>query len=189
MRQAARKKQIDTPVEGLIRVIRGQEVMLDEDIAGLYGVETKALNRAVKRNISRFPADLMFHLTSGEAEFLRCQIGTSKKGRGGRRYLPYAFTEHGVVMFSAVLNSERAVQMSLAVVRAFVRMQKLMTTHKELAMRVEKIERGHERMGSVIEILAEDIDRLTRDIDWIKNPPLQPKRRIGFFVDKEAEGK
>ncbi len=187
MKQAVQKKRISTPVEGLIHVVRGYEIMLDDDLAGLYGVETKALNRAVKRNISRFPTDLMFQLTANEAESLRCQIGTSKKGRGGRRYLPHAFTEHGVVMLSAVLNSERAVQMSLTVVRAFVRMRKLIAANKNLAMRVEKLEQSHERTDSVIEILAEDIDRLSRDIHWIKNPPIQPKRRIGFFIDEESE--
>ncbi|MEX2261053.1 MAG: ORF6N domain-containing protein [Bryobacteraceae bacterium] len=103
------------PLEGLIRVIRGQKVILDADLAALYEVETKQLNRAVKRNLSRFPEEFMFQLT--EAERLRCQIGTSNAGRGGRRYLPYAFTEHGVVMLSSVLNSERAVQMNILIVK------------------------------------------------------------------------
>jgi hypothetical protein len=103
-----------------IHVIRGQKVMFDRDLADLYGVETKQLNRAVKRNLSRFPQDLMFQLTWEERLSLRRQNGTSKTGRGGRRHAPYAFTEHGVVMLSSVLNSERAVQMNLLIIRAFV---------------------------------------------------------------------
>ena len=101
------------PVESLIHVVRGQKVMLDADLAQLYSVETGQSNRAVKRNLSRFPEDLMFQLTEEEA--LRCQIGTSNARRGGRRYLAYAFTEHGVVMLCSVLNSERAVQMNLVI--------------------------------------------------------------------------
>lgn len=96
-------------IEQAIYFIRGEKVMLDRDLAGLYGVETKVLNRAVKRNLQRFPLDFMFQLTDDEANLLRCQIGTSKQGRGGRRYLPYVFTEQGVAMLSSVLNSERGV--------------------------------------------------------------------------------
>ena len=96
-------------IEQAIYLIRGEKVMLDRDLALLYGVETKVLNRAVRRNFQRFPSDFMFQLTAEEAEILRCQIGTSKKGRGGRRYLPYVFTEQGVAMLSSVLNSERAI--------------------------------------------------------------------------------
>ena len=107
MRGSSQKKTLPRPIEGLIHVVRNQKVMLDSDIAELYGVATKALNRAVKRNPQRFPQDLMFQLADGEFEALRCQIGTSKKGQGGRRYLPYAFTEHGVVMLASVLNSDR----------------------------------------------------------------------------------
>ena len=185
MRSSAQAQQIAPPVESLIRVVRGQEVVLDSDIAALYGVPTKALNRAVKRNPSRFPDDLMLRLTSDEAESLRCQNGTSNKTRGGRRYLPYAFTEHGVVMLSAVLNSERAVQMSLCVVRAFIQMRKWIATNKDLAARIEKLEQSHEQTGSVIEVLVEDIDNLSREIHWIKNPPIPPKHRMGFYVDRE----
>jgi len=182
---AAVKKIPVSPVESLIYLVRNQKVMLDEDLANLYGVLTKSLNRAVKRNISRFPPEFMFQLTPNETERLRYQTGTSKKGRGGRRYLPYAFTEYGVVMLSYVLNSERAVQVSLIVVRAFIRMRGLMSKNKELAVRIEKLEHGHGHIDSVIEVLVEDIERLSKDIRWIKNPPLKPKHRIGFYIDKE----
>ena len=100
-------------IEKSIYLVRGEKVMLDRDLAELYGVETKVLNRAVKRNLQRFPADFMFQLTENEADILRCQIGTSKKGRGGRRYLPFVFTEQGVAMLSTVLNSETAVLVNI----------------------------------------------------------------------------
>src|SRR5258708_1002756 len=176
---------ITGPVESLIHVIRGQKVMLDHDLAALYGVETGHLNGAMKGNQARFPADLMFQLTSEESVRLRCQTGISKKGRGGRRYSPYAFTEHGVVMLSSVLNSERAVQMNLLIVRAFVRLRELIATNKDIAARIEKLERGHERTASVIEILVEDIDRLGRRIERVKAPSPYGRRRIGYIIDDD----
>jgi hypothetical protein len=166
------------PVEALIRVIRGRKVMLDSDLASLYGVQTGQLNRAVKRNIGRFPDEFMFQLTAGE--HLKCQIGISNAGRGGRRFLPYAFTEHGVVMLCSVLNSERAVQMNILIVRAFIRMRELIASSQELAARVEKLEHAHDRTASVIEILVEDIDRLDGEIKHMKALPPVRKRRIGF---------
>ena len=102
-------------IENSIYLIRGEKVILDADLAQLYGVETKILNKAVKRNLDRFPEDFMFQLTTEEAENLRFQIGTSKKQRGGRRYLPYAFTEQGVAMLSSVLNSKRAIDVNIAI--------------------------------------------------------------------------
>jgi hypothetical protein len=111
---------------------------------------------------------------------MRCQNGTSKTGRGGRRYLPYAFTEHGVVMLSSVLNSDRAIQMSILVVNAFVRMRELIAANKDLATRIENLERGHNRTASVIEVLVEDIDRLAGEVKQMKSLPQAPKRRIGF---------
>jgi hypothetical protein len=185
-RQSSRKIiAFPQPVESLIHLVRGQKVMLDSDLADLYSVETGQLNRAVKRNLSRFPKDLMFQLTGEEAVGLRCQNGTSKTGRGGRRYAPYAFTEHGVVMLSSVLNSERAVQMNLLIIRAFVRMRELLATNKDIAARVEKLERGHERTASIIEVLIEDIDRLGRKVEQIKSPSPYSKRRIGYIIDED----
>jgi phage regulator Rha-like protein len=183
--RSGKTRAVSRPVESLIHLIRGQKVMLDSDLADLYGVETGHLNRAVKRNLSRFPEDLMFQLSEQEVDSLRCQFGTSNKGRGGRRYMPYAFTEHGVVMLSSVLNSEQAVQMNLLIVRAFVRMRELLVSNKDLAARVEKLERGHDRTASVIEVLVEDIDRLAREVKDMKALPPVTKRRIGFFTDDD----
>jgi hypothetical protein len=158
--------------------------MLDADLAALYEVTTKRLNEAVKRNRERFPGTFMFQLTAKEANSLRSQFATSNEGRGGRRYLPYAFTEHGVVMLSSVLNSERAIQMSILVVNAFVPLRELITANKDLAARIEKLERGHHRTASVIEVLVEDIDRLAGEVKQIKTLPPTPRRRIGFRIEK-----
>ena len=161
------------PIEHHIYVIRGQKVMLDADLAALYGVETKMLNRAVRRNPERFPVHFMFQLTVQETDSLRFQTGTSKAGRGGRRYLPYVFTEHGVVMLSAVLNSARAVKMSIMVVQAFVRLREMIAANKDLAVRVEKLEHGHRETASIIEVLVDEIEHM-------KKLPPPSKRKIGF---------
>src|SRR3989304_935083 len=132
-------------IEGKILLIRGQKVMLDSDLAELYGVETFNLNKAVKRNIDRFPSDFMFQLTKEEADSLRFQIGMSKTtGRGGRRYLPYAFTEQGVAMLSSVLNSKGAVQVNIAIMRAFVRLREMIASNKELAKRFDDLEKRYD---------------------------------------------
>lgn len=166
-------------VERRIYLIRGQKVMLDRDLAELYEVPTKALNQQVRRNLSRFPKDFMFTLTKAETESLRSQIVTAKN-RGGSRTVPLAFTEHGVAMLSAVLNSQRAVKMSIAVIRAFVRLREMLSTHKDFALRLEKVETVQTRHGSVIRLLANDIDRLKvlREPKALPEPP--KKRRIGF---------
>jgi len=126
----------------------------------------------------------MFQLTAEEVNSLRSQFATSNEGRGGRRYLPYAFTEHGVVMLSSVLNSERAIQMSILVVNAFVRMRELIAANKDLSTRIDKLERGHNRTASVIEVLVEDIDRLAGEVKQMKTLPPTPRRRIGFRLEK-----
>ena len=118
-----KEKQVKTIPDEVIRAIRGQRVILDSDLAAIYGVATKDLNKAISRNIARFPADFVFRLVLEEVIDLRFQIGTSRPGRGGRRYLPYAFTEHGAIMAATVLNSPKAVEMSVFVVRAFVKMR------------------------------------------------------------------
>ena len=161
-------------VERQIYIIRGQKVMLDAVLAELYQVETKNLNKAVQRNVDRFPEDFMFQLTKEEFENLRFQIGTSSSGYGGRRYLPYAFTEHGVTMLSSVLSSKRAVQMNILIVRAFLKLREILATHKDLAARIEKIEANQQEHASVINILAEEINNLRQ------LAPDPPKRRIGF---------
>jgi len=186
-------------VEHRIHVVRGQKVMLDADLAALYGVTTGNLNLAVRRNGARFPEDFMFGLTQNEADSLLLQIAranagrggvevgallsqtvTAKAGRGGRRTLPYAFTEHGVAMLSSVLNSERAIQVNIMIFRAFVRMRELIAANKDIAARVEKLEQGHDRAASVIEVLVEDIDRLAQDVRKMKALPAPRKRKIGF---------
>ena len=122
----------------------------------------------------------MFQLTLEEAESLRSQIATSNKGRGGSRHLPYAFTEHGVAMLSSVLNSDRAIEMSILVVNAFVQMRELVATNKDLALRVDKLELVQDRTGSVIEVLVQDIDDLAHEVKRMKVLPSEPRRRIGF---------
>jgi hypothetical protein len=134
-----------------IRVIRGQRVLLDSELADLYQVETKALTRAVRRNIDRFPADFMYQLTAAEVASLRSQIGTLKTGRGThRKYAPYAFTEQGVAMLSSVLGSRRAVLVNIEIMRAFVRIRDLASTHKELARKLTALEGKYDRQFKVV---------------------------------------
>ncbi len=128
-------------IEEKIFLIRGQRVMLDRDLALLYGVTTFNLNKAVKRNLDRFPPGFMFQLTVAETENLRFHLGISSSGHGGRRYLPYAFTEQGVAMLSGILRSPRAVQVNVAIMRAFVRLRETLSLHKELAHKLADLER------------------------------------------------
>lgn len=160
-------------IERRIYLIRGRKVMLDTELAELYRVPTFRLNEAVKRNLNRFPEDFMFQLNPEETESLTSQIAMSKNGRGGRRTRPYVFTEHGVAMLSSVLNSERAVQMNILIIRAFVKMRELLASHKDLAARVEELEAAQKKHASIIGILAEEIDEM-------KRLPEPHKRRIGF---------
>ena len=127
-------------IEAKILLIRGQKVMLDADLAALYGVSTKRLNEQVRRNKDRFPDDFLFQLSAQETENLRSQFATSSAEHGGRRYRPYAFTEHGAVMLASVLNSKIAVEASIQVVRAFVRLRQMLATHKELAAKLAELE-------------------------------------------------
>ena len=158
-------------IERSIFLIRGQKVILDTDLAGLYGVPTKVLIQAVKRNIRRFPSDFMFLLTRQEVTILRSQFVTSRWG--GRRYLPHAFTEQGVAMLSSVLNSERAVQVNIEIMRAFIRLRQILTSHKELAQKLEQLERKVSSHDVHIQSLFEAIRQLM-------TPSPAPRRRIGF---------
>ena len=168
-------------IERRIYLIRGQKVMLDSDLAELYQVKTFNLNKAVKRNLDRFPDDFMFQLTQDEAESLRFQIGISKpEGRGGRRYLPYAFTEQGVAMLSSVLNSKRAIQVNIAIMRAFVKLREILATHKDVAHKLEEIERTQKEHGANINAIWKAIQRLLE-------PPEKPKRTIGFHADEDKK--
>jgi hypothetical protein len=173
-----------TNITPLIRTIRGQKVILDFDLARIYGVPTKALNQAIKRNIKRFPADFVFQLTAAEADSLRSQIVTLKNGRGQhRKFLPYAFTENGAIMAANILNSPAAVRMSVFVVRAFLKMRELLGGTRELARQLAALEKkltarldGHEI--AIVEVLR-------RVMDILDPPPLPepPRRQIGFHVE------
>jgi hypothetical protein len=176
---------LSSSIEHRIHVIRGCKVMLDSDLAALYGVPTKRLNEAVKRNPARFPETFMFRLTPEEIHLMRSQFATASKRN--IRYQPLAFTEHGVVMLSSVLSSPRAVQMSIFVVEAFVRLREMITHNKDIAARIEKLEQGHDRTASVIEIIVEDIDRLASEVKDMKALPPAPKRRIGFRLGKDED--
>jgi hypothetical protein len=138
-------------IEQAILWMRGQKVILDADLAVLYGVTTKRLNQQVRRNIERFPADFLFQLTAEESEALRLQFATLKAGRGQhRKYAPLAFTEHGAIMAASVLNSPRAIQVSVHVVRAFVRLREVLATHKDLARKLEDLEKRYDAQFRVV---------------------------------------
>ena len=164
-----------------IHLVRSFKVMLDEDLALLYGVETRVLVQAVKRNLRRFPSDFMFQLTDEEWMALRSQNVTSK-GRGGRRYAPYAFTEHGALMLSSVLNSETAAEVGIMVVRTFVQLREILSTHKELAAKLEALER---KVGGHDQAIAGLIDAIRQ----LMAPPAQNKRPIGFIATDAAPKK
>lgn len=161
-------------VETRILTIRGHRVMIDADLAELYGVPTKRLNEAVRRNATRFPADFMFQLTVEESESLRSQIATLEPGRGRyRKYLPYAFTEQGVSMLSSVLNSERAVQVNISIMRAFVVLRRAAASHVALSRRLDELERKHGVHDEKLKIVFKAIRELM-------DPPRKTRRKIGF---------
>ncbi len=148
-------------IEQKIYLIRGVKVMLDVDLAKLYQVPTKRLNEAVKRNLLRFPEDFMFQLTVNETKNLRSQIATLEKGHGKySKYYPYAFTEQGVAMLSSVLKSKRAIDMSIAIVRAFIKLRELLASHKDLILEVNKIKKDQKNQNSKIEAIIDIINRL-----------------------------
>jgi phage regulator Rha-like protein len=164
---------LSIPVESRIFVLRQHKVILDSDLAELYGVTVKRLNQQVKRNRERFPADFMFQLTAAEQQALRLQNATSKESRGGRRYRPYAFTEHGAIMGATVLNSERAVEMSVFVVRAFVRLREMLATNQQLAGKIDELEQRLDTHDASIQDLIEAIRELMA-------PASATGRKIGF---------
>ena len=161
-----------------IHLIRGQKVMLSQDLAELYGVAVKALNQAVKRHVTRFPADFVFQLTSNEFDNLKSQFVTSSWG-GLRRALPYAFTEEGVAMLSSVLNSERAVKVNIAIMRAFVKLREALETNRELARKFAELEK---RVGKHDDEISAIIDAIRQ----LMVPPEKPRREIGFHVREKA---
>ena len=160
-------------IENSIYLIRGHKVMIDSHLAGLYGVPTKYLNQQVHRNIKRFPTDFMFPLTPEEAKILRLQIATSKNGSGGRRYLPCVFTEQGVAMLSSVLNSPKAIQVNIQIMRTFVKLHRLMETHADLAKKIEALENKYDGQFKVV----------FEAIRQLMIPPERKRRKIGFTAD------
>jgi hypothetical protein len=165
-------------IEKSIYLIRGQKVILDKDLAAIYGVPTFRFNEAVKRNIERFPEDFMFQLTNEEADILISQNAMSKSGRGGRRTLPYAFTEHGAVMAANILKSATAVQMSVIVVRAFVKMREMLIEQRDLAKRLSDLEQKYDNQFKVV------FDAIRA----LMTPPDKPKKKIGFEVKEPEAG-
>ena len=157
-------------IEQRIVVLRGHKVMLDSDLAALYGVPTKRLNEQVRRNRSRFSTDFMFQLTLQETEMLRSQIATSNIGRGGRRYAPFVFTEQGVAMLSSVLHSERAIQVNITIMRTFVRLREMITSHRDLSRRLDELEKKYDaKFKAVFDAIRQ-----------LMAPPARPKGQIGF---------
>ena len=174
------KKEI-IPVQQVaqaIRFVRGERVLLDFDLARLYCVTTGNLNKAVRRNRERFPTDFMFQLTAEETKSLIFQFGISK-GRGGRRHFPYAFTEQGVAMLSSVLNSQRAVKVNIAIMRAFVKLRQILTTSRDLARKFLGLERRVGKHDAEITAIIEAIRQLMA-------PPEKPRREIGFHVREKT---
>ncbi|NQY66918.1 MAG: ORF6N domain-containing protein [Flavobacteriales bacterium] len=158
-----------------IYLIRGMKVMLDRDLAELYGVETKSLKRAVKRNIDIFPSHFMFELTKEEHEVLRCQNGTSKTGSGGTRYLPIVFSEHGVLQLSHVLRSKKAKLVSIRITELFIKMREALSDNLQLKLDVEKIKKKLENQDKNIELVFNYLDELIE-----KQDNTEPRKRIGF---------
>ena len=163
-------------VENRIFLIRGQKVMLDFHLADLYGVETGQLKRQVKRNNKRFPEDFMFLLSKEEDDILRCQIGISN--RGGRRYLPYAFTEQGVAMLSSVLKSERAIDVNILIMRAFIKIKQALATHKEVSRKLYELEQRLDKHDTQIFAILDAIRKMVE-------PEARPAKKIGFRPNNE----
>ncbi|MBW2030517.1 MAG: ORF6N domain-containing protein [Deltaproteobacteria bacterium] len=164
-------------ITGKIYLIRGTRVMLDRDLAELYGVKTKALKQAVRRNIKRFPEDFMFELTKEEFADWRSQFVTSNRDRMGLRYPPMVFTEQGVAMLSSVLNSDRAIEVNIAIMRAFMRLRQMLSTHEELKRKIEDMEAKYD---SQFRVVFEAIKQLIETED-------KPRRKIGFQVKNKKD--
>ncbi|MFH2203434.1 MAG: ORF6N domain-containing protein [Elusimicrobiota bacterium] len=171
----------------LIYFIRGRKVMLDSDLARLYGVEVRQLKRQVRRNITRFPPDFMFELTKTESDALWCQIGTLKSRGAHAKYPPFVFTEQGVAMLSSVLNSPQAIQVNITIIRVFVELREVLTANKHLARRLAKIEHrlgGHDvKLGEI----AKEIRAVFESIRQLMSIPEKPRKRIGFQPRHEPD--
>jgi len=182
IRRVNDSEMLEKPVESRIVTIRGQKVLLDSDVAELYGVTVKRLNEQVKRNAERFPIDFVFRLKNEEVAALRSQIATSNIGRGGRRYAPLAFTEHGAIMAATVLNSPQAIRMSVFVVRAFVRLREFLKANNELAEKLGELERR-------LDTHDHSIQQILQAIRALMQPPPVPLKQIGFRPEPERKPK
>lgn len=183
MAKAAKEIVIaDEVIISKIYFIRDQKVMLDKDLADLYDVTTGNLNKAVKRNFKRFPGDFMFQLTEAEFKNLIFQNGTS--GWGGTRKMPYAFTEQGVAMLSSVLNSDRAIEVNIRIIRIFTKLRAMLLTHKDILLKLEKIEKELIQQGSRTAKNEEHIEMIFNALKKLLNPPNPPREPIGFKVHK-----
>jgi hypothetical protein len=171
-------------IEKRIFVVRGRQVMLDEDLAELYGVETRVLVQQVKRNAKRFPADFMFQLTKIEAEALRSQFVTSNEGRGGRRYAPYVFTEQGVAMLSGILRSDRAIAVNIEIMRAFVDLRRVAGSFEELQKRLDQMELD---IGARLSEHDEQLRQIFEALRQLIAPPPRAKRPVGFRLREDEE--
>ncbi len=158
---------------GKIYMVRDQKVMLDRDLAELYGVETKVLKQAVRRNITRFPEDFMFEMSKEELDDLRSQFVTSREGHGGTRYMPFCFTEQGVTMLSCVLNSERAIHVNIQIIRIYTRIREMLMAHKDVFIRVEQVEKQLMKHDQKIELLFTYLSKFIEKEE-------QPRVEIGF---------
>jgi ORF6N domain len=170
-------------IEKRILVVRGRQVMLDEDLADLYGVETKRLIQQVQRNLKRFPEDFMFQLNKAEMEALRSQIATSNDGRGGRRYAPYVFTEQGVAMLSGVLRSDRAITVNIEIMRVFVELRRIASSYAALDKRLEQIERD---MGERLDGHDEQLTQIFMALRQLIAPPERQRGRSGSESEKTS---
>ena len=187
------------PLEAItqrIMLLRDQKILLDADLAALYGVPTKRFNEQVKRNLARFPPDFMFRLTEEEFAALRSHFATSndeRGGRGGRRYLPFGFTEHGAIMAAMVLNSPRATEVSVYVVRAFVKLREVLASHRDLAQKLEELEQKTEALAIRHDAFAHDTRAQLRKVfhairELMEPPATTNKRPIGFVIHEEKPG-
>jgi len=176
-----RRKNMNPPLDSLILTIRDRKVILDADLAEIYGVQTKVLNQAIKRNAERFPDDFMFQLSAEESQSLRSQIVTLKTGRGQhRKYLPYAFTEHGALMAANVLNSPEAVKMSVYVVRAFIKQRELLMAQSDVLKKLAQMDAKLLKHDDALRVIWHELQPL------LNPPPLPPKPQIGFHVKEDS---
>lgn len=199
-----KKRDIEV-IRHRIYEVRGLRVMLDSDLAELYGVETKRLNEAVKRNTDRFPEDFMFRLNKSEWDFLRSQIATSKEGRGGLRYTPFAFTELGIAMLSSVLRSETAIQVNINIMRAFVAIRHAVSAWQGVNLKVEQLSHKVDQLNNYVEEILHDqndinrmqdetnteialqIEAINDALDQLREKPSAQRKQIGFKQQKEND--